>query len=147
MLGPRRQGVMRSYRAERRIRFSDCDPAGIVFYPQYFVLFNGALEDWVDALGIGFSNLVARRRIGLPSVRIEADFQAISRFGDAVSLLLEVERVGSRSLTLAWRCLAADTGEVRMAMRQVVVTTSLETHRAVEIPADLRAAIEASTQE
>ncbi len=26
---------------ERLIRFSDCDPAGIVFYPQYFVMFNG----------------------------------------------------------------------------------------------------------
>ena len=133
---------MRTFRTERRIRFSDCDPAGIVFYPQYFVLFNGAMEDWVDALGIGFSDLVARRRIGMPSVRIEADFQAISRFGDAVSLQLEVERMGGKSLTLAWRCLAADSGEVRMAMRQVVVTTSLETHRAIDIPADLRAAIE-----
>ena len=30
---------------ERRIRFSDCDPAGIVFYPQYFVMFNGLVEE------------------------------------------------------------------------------------------------------
>jgi 4-hydroxybenzoyl-CoA thioesterase len=133
---------MRSFRTERRIRFSDCDPAGIVFYPQYFVLFNGVLEDWIDALGIGFSDLVARRRIGVPSVRIEADFQAMSRFGDAVSLQLEVERIGSKSLTLAWRCVATASGEVRMAMRQVLVTTSLETHRAIPIPRDLRAAIE-----
>ncbi|GAB3767291.1 thioesterase family protein [Ramlibacter monticola] len=133
---------MRSFRTERRIRFSDCDPAGIVFYPQYFVLFNGAMEDWVDALGVGFADLVTRRRIGLPSVHIEADFQAPSRVGDAVHLLLEVERLGSRSLTLDWRCVAARDGEVRMRMRQVVVTTSLETHRAVAIPPDLRAAIE-----
>ena len=134
---------MHSFRTERRIRFSDCDPAGIVFYPQYFVLFNGALEDWVDALGVGFSDLVMRRRIGLPSVRIEADFHAISRFGDAVSLQMEVERIGGKSLTLAWRCVAAAGAEVRMSMRQVLVTTSLETHRAIAIPADLRAAIEA----
>lgn len=132
---------MSAFVTERRIRFSDCDPAGIVFYPQYFVLFNGALEDWVDALGIGFHRLVAGRRIGLPSVRIEADFQAVSRMGDRVNLVLEVERVGAKSITLAWRCLAADNGEVRMAMKQVVVTTSLETHQAVPVPADLRAAI------
>lgn len=136
--------MMRSFRTERRIRFSDCDPAGIVFYPQYFVLFNGALEDWVDALGIGFSELVARRRIGLPSVHIEADFQAISRLGDTVSLQLEVERLGDKSLTLAWRCVAAADGEIRMAMRQVLVTTSLESHRAIAIPEDLRAAIGAA---
>jgi 4-hydroxybenzoyl-CoA thioesterase len=130
-----------AFSTERRIRFSDCDPAGIVFYPQYFVMFNGAMEDWVDAIGIGFENLVAQRRIGLPSVRIEADFQAVSRMGDRVNLVLDVERVGEKSITLAWRCVSADTGEVRMAMKQVVVTTSLETHKAVPIPADFRAAI------
>lgn len=132
---------MRRFSTARRIRFSDCDPAGIVFYPQYFVLFNGAMEDWVDAMGIGFSDLVGRRRVGMPSVRIEADFHSISRFGDSVSLELDVERVGGKSLTLAWRCVAAD-GSLRMAMRQVVVTTSLDSHGAIEIPDDLRAAIE-----
>ena len=105
------------------------------------MLFNGAMEDWVDALGVGFSDLVMRRRIGLPSVRIEADFHAPSRVGDAVALELAVERLGGKSLTLGWRCVATAGGELRMSMRQVVVTTSLETHRAIEIPADFRAAL------
>ena len=131
---------MSAFRVPRRIRFSDCDPAGIVFYPQYFVMFNGAMEDWVDALGVGFADLVSRRRIGLPTVRLEADFRAVSRFGDDVVLSLEVERLGGKSLTLALRCEAAG-GELRMAMRQVVVTTSLETHAAIAVPPDLREAI------
>jgi 4-hydroxybenzoyl-CoA thioesterase len=132
-----------SFRQERLIRFSDCDPAGIVFYPQYFVMFNGLLEDWIaDALGIGFTSLLTERRIGLPTVRLEADFSGVSRMGDRVVLSLDVERLGSRSITLALRCNAAGDGAPRMAMKQVLVTTSLETHRAVEIPADLRAAIE-----
>ena len=132
---------MKAFRVPRRIRFSDCDPAGIVFYPQYFVLLNGVLEDWVDALGIGFADLVSRRRIGLPTVRLEADFRSVSRFGDEVAMSLEVERLGGKSLTLALRCEGAD-GELRMAMRQVVVATSLETHAAIAVPADLREAIE-----
>ena len=28
------------------IRFAHCDPAGIVFHPNFFVLFNGLTEDW-----------------------------------------------------------------------------------------------------
>jgi 4-hydroxybenzoyl-CoA thioesterase len=131
-----------AFRSPRRIRFSDCDPAGIVFYPQYFVMFNGVMEDWVDGpLGIGFAELVSRRRIGLPTVRLEADFRAVSRFGDEVVLSLQVERLGGRSLTLGLRC-ESGSGELRMAIRQVVVTTSLATHQAVEVPRDLRAAIE-----
>jgi 4-hydroxybenzoyl-CoA thioesterase len=132
-----------AFQVPRRIRFSDCDPAGIVFYPQYFVMFNGLLEDWVDGpLGIGFADLVSRRRIGLPTVRLEADFRAVSRFGDDVLLSLGVERLGGRSLTLELRCTAAAGGELRMSVRQVIVTTSLETHQAIDVPEDLRAAIQ-----
>jgi 4-hydroxybenzoyl-CoA thioesterase len=123
------------------IRFSDCDPAGIVFYPQYFVMLNGLVEDWVDeGLGIGYRRLVIDRRVGLPTVRLEADFRIVSNMGDRVELVLEVERLGARSLTLNLRCEGAG-GEVRMGVRQVLVTTSLETHRAIDIPEDLRAAI------
>lgn len=135
-----------AFRRERLIRFSDCDPAGIVFYPQYFLMFNGLVEDWVnDGLGIGYRTLVIERRIGLPTVRLEADFTAVSRMGDVVVLALEVERLGSRSITLALRC-TGHGGEARMAMRQVLVSTSLESHRAIEIPADLRAAIARTTR-
>lgn len=128
------------FRRERLIRFSDCDPAGIVFYPQYFVMFNGLVEDWVNAMGIGYQRLISEQRIGLPTVRLEADFRAVSRFGDTVTLALAVERLGGRSLTLALRCLAAD-GELRMEMHQVLVTTSLESHRAIDVPVALRDAI------
>ncbi|MDM0018480.1 acyl-CoA thioesterase [Variovorax saccharolyticus] len=129
-----------AFRRERLIRFSDCDPAGIVFYPQYFVMFNGLVEDWVNAMGVGYQRLIVEQRIGLPTVRVEADFRAVSRFGDSVTLELVVERLGTRSLTLALQCVGADR-ELRMQMRQVLVTTSLETHRALEIPAALRDAI------
>jgi 4-hydroxybenzoyl-CoA thioesterase len=126
----------------RMIRFSDCDPAGIVFYPQYFVMLNGLVEDWVsEGLGIDYHGLISERRIGLPTVRLEADFRAVSRMGDKVTLGLAVERLGSRSVTLVLRCFEPASGELRMQVRQVLVTTSLESHRAVEIPQDMRAAI------
>ena len=130
------------FRRPRLIRFSDCDPAGIVFYPQYFVMLNGLVEDWVnEGLGLSYHGLVAERRIGLPTVKLEVDFRAVSRMGDQVTLGLAVERLGTRSMTLAVRCFDAAAGEVRMQMKQVIVTTSLETHRAVAIPDDMRAAI------
>ena len=130
------------FKRERLIRFSDCDPAGIVFYPQYFVMFNGLVEDWVDeGLGIGFRRLVIERQTGLPTVRLEADFRAVSRMGDRVELALRVERLGSRSITLDSRCTSVQDGELRMQMRQVLVCTSLQTHQAIEVPQDMREAI------
>src|SRR5262245_5149277 len=129
----------------RRIRFSECDPAGIVFYPQYFILFNDLIESWIDELlPEGYHGVIAGRRVGMPTVRLEVDFKAISRMGDQVYLTLEVVRLGQKSLTLAWRCMSRD-GELRMATTQTIVFTSLDTHRSVDMPADLRAAIERGT--
>ncbi len=126
---------------ERLIRFSDCDPAGIVFYPQYFVMLNGLIEDWFnEQLGIVYADLISDRRIGLPTVRLEADFKAVSRLGDRVRLDLLVEKIGGASLTLQLQCRGADDS-LRMNLRQVLVTTSLVSHRALEIPADIRTAI------
>lgn len=124
-----------------RIRFSDCDPAGIVFYPQYFVLFNDLLEAWIDAtLEGGFAGYILRQRLGIPTVHLEGDFRSVSRMGDEVSLALEVLRVGTRSFDLALSC-TGSAGEVRMCFRQTLVTTSLETHRSIPIPPELRAAL------
>lgn len=127
---------------ERLIRFSDCDPAGIVFYPQYFVMFNGLVEDWFnDGLGLGYRKVVIERRIGLPTVHLEADFRAVSAMGDRVVLTLGVERLGGRSLTLQVKCTGRDDGILRMHAQIVLVTTSLTSHHAIDIPADIRSAV------
>ncbi|CAM5215700.1 4-hydroxybenzoyl-CoA thioesterase OS=Castellaniella defragrans OX=75697 GN=HNR28_000735 PE=4 SV=1 [Castellaniella defragrans] len=121
------------------IRFSHCDPAGIVFFPQYLVLFNQLVEDWFTlGLGIPYANLIAVRRVGLPTVHLECDFRAVSRMGDEVTFSLRTERVGSKSLSLALE--ARCGGQLRVGARQVLVCTDLETHRSIDIPADLRAA-------
>lgn len=132
----------RQFSRPHRIRFSECDPAGIVFYPQYFVMFNDLLEAWVDQLlpEVGFAGYIGTLRQGMPTVRLEADFRAISRMGDAVTLSLALERLGEKSLTLALACTGAD-GDLRMQVRQVLVTTSLVTHQAIPVPEALRRAL------
>jgi len=124
----------------RHIRFAHCDPAGIVFYPQYLVMFSGLVEDWItDGLGIPYPDLIGRRRIGLPTVSLHCEFKAVSRMGDDVTLGLQVEAIGSRSLTLRLDCVSGE--ERRVQVRNVIVTTRLDTHRAVALPDDLRAAV------
>ena len=39
------------WRTRLPVRFGSCDPAGIVYTPEYLNLFNGVIEDWYgDAL-------------------------------------------------------------------------------------------------
>jgi 4-hydroxybenzoyl-CoA thioesterase len=131
-----------AFSATRTVRFSDCDPAGIVFFPQYLVMLNGVVEQWFDdALGLPYAGLVGTRRLGLPTVRLEVDFTAISRHGDSLRWEVAVAHLGRSSFTLLHDVVGADG--TRLRARQVLVCTSLDTHRPQALPDDVRAAVQA----
>jgi 4-hydroxybenzoyl-CoA thioesterase len=128
------------FEATRTVRFADCDPAGIVFFPQYLVMLNTLAEQWFDdGLHIPYAGLIGARRTGLPTVRLEVDFTAISRHGDSLRQRLSVAKLGRSSMTLAVEFLGGDG--LRLRARQVLVCTSLDTHRPVPLPDDVRTAI------
>jgi 4-hydroxybenzoyl-CoA thioesterase len=135
------------FAAERPVRFSDCDPAGIVFFPQYLVMLNGVVEEWFErALGLPYAPLIGERRLGLPTVRLEVDFTAISRHGDSLRWEVAVEQLGRSSLTLLHDVRGAGPTDAaaaatRLRARQVIVCTSLATHKAQALPDDIRAAV------
>ena len=132
----------RTFERRRLVRFGDCDPAGIVFYPRYFEMLNALLEDWFgQGLGIDFAAFITERRLGLPSRAIASEFLAVSRCGETLVQRLAVKRLGRTSLTLDVRYLGVD-GSERARFEQVLVCTSLATHRPEPLPADLRAALE-----
>ncbi len=129
------------FQTTRTVRFADCDPAGIVFFPQYMVMLNTLVEEWFDdGLQISYAALIGQRRIGLPTVRLEVDFTAISRHGDVLTQALQIERLGRSSLSLQVEYLVGD--ELRLRARQVLVCTSLQTHRPIALPDDLRLAMQ-----
>ena len=125
-----------------RIRFGHCDPAGIVYFPHYLVLTNALVEDWLtDRLGIDYAHLIAQRRTGLPIVKLDCEFSRPSRMGETVTLSLTLASVGRRSLAIDIVCRCGD--ELRFRAHQVLVTTSLESGRSIDIPDDIAAALAA----
>ena len=67
------------------IRFHHCDPAGIVFYPEYLVIIDELIEDWfTEGMKTSFADLHAVERIGIPAARIEVDFLSPSKIGDVL---------------------------------------------------------------
>lgn len=120
------------------VRFSHCDPAGIIFYPHYFVLFNGLVEDWFNhALKIDYAHFITTRRLGLPMVNIQCDFLAPSKIGEVITLTLKLEHIGNSSIVLATDALFED--RVRVRARLTLCVISIDAQRAVPIPDDLRA--------
>jgi len=129
----------RPYRTEIRVRFGDCDPAGIVFYPRYLEIFNGLVEDWCrDELQYSFPDLITQRGWGLPTVHLEVDFLAPSRFGDVLSASLSVRSVGRSSVNIDI-VLCSQDGKERVRGKVVLVLIDRKPHKAIPIPDELRA--------
>jgi len=127
------------------IRFSHCDAAGIVYFPHYFDMFNGLIEDWYkDELHHDYAALVMGSRYGFPFVRIECDFKIPSMMGEVIDLTLLVERIGRSSLGIVIVC--HRDGLLRLRAHMVTAMMSLETRKPVPMPDDLRGAIEAYRQ-
>jgi 4-hydroxybenzoyl-CoA thioesterase len=124
------------------VHFSHCDPAGMVFFPQYFVMLNNCVELWfTQGLHIPYAQLVAKRRVGLPTVHLVSRFVKPSYMGERITFGCAVKRLGARSIVLDVHVYGAgDLADARAIFEQTLVTTSLDTHRAIAVPEDIVAA-------
>ncbi|HEV7276781.1 MAG TPA: acyl-CoA thioesterase [Devosiaceae bacterium] len=97
---------------EVEIEFGDCDPAGIVFYPNYFRFFDAATAGLLfEALGSRKSEWLGRFDVvGIPMVDTGAKFLRPSRFGDVVRIETTVTAIGRSSFQVAHRLL--NSGEL-----------------------------------
>jgi len=129
------------FECDKLIRFHHCDPAGIVFYPQYFVLFNELVEDWFNqGLGIDFAKFHVEQGMGVPMGSITCRFLSPSKVGEMLRLSLSINRIGKSSLEL--NVTGKFGGETRVQATLTVVLASLKTVRSVPFPADMRARLE-----
>jgi 4-hydroxybenzoyl-CoA thioesterase len=87
-----------------RIEWGDCDPAGIIFYPRYFVIFDAATAGLFErALGMSkFHMLKTLAFGGFPLVKTRATFLKPTRFGDDVTVQSSID-FGRSSFTVAHR--------------------------------------------
>ena len=127
------------YESVVRIRFGHCDPAGIVYHPQYFAILNYVMEDFFrDVLGITFND-VETVGVGLPVAGVRCDFAAPGRVGDVCTARLWAEHIGEKSIRFA---ITRHCGEeLRLQCVETVVCVKLENGRLVStpIPDELRA--------
>ena len=127
------------FRFERPVRFSEVDAARIVFFARYLEFCHDALEALFAPLPGGYAHLIMARGIGIPSVRVEADYHAPLRYGDTALVDVAVERIGGRSITFAHAITRAADGVRCATIRQVVVVCELDGLRSLDLPDDLRA--------
>jgi acyl-CoA thioester hydrolase len=86
------------FRHRLRVRWSECDPQGVVFYPNYLAYFDHAITElWRAAIG-PFAEI---RDLGVDMVVAEAGirYRRSARFDEELDLVVRVARLGTTSMT------------------------------------------------
>jgi 4-hydroxybenzoyl-CoA thioesterase len=93
-----------------RIEWGDCDPAGIVFYPRYFAIFDACtIALFERALGMSMRMMrEVHACIGFPMVDTRARFLIPSWFGDEVTVETQITAFRKSSFDVQHRLLKDD---------------------------------------
>lgn len=127
------------FRHSFRVRYSECDPQGIVFNANYVAYFDhGFTELWREAFGS--YAVMEERGIDMVVAELSVEFHAPARFDEVVTLGIGIERLGTTSMTSRLQLQRGEDMLVGGRMRHVMVDAKC--WEKAEIPAWLREGLE-----
>jgi len=124
-----------------QVAWGDCDPAGIVFYPNYFAWFNAATDALFARAGLPLEETMARHGIiGWPMVDTQASFRIPSRAGERLSIASRIAGFGRSSFEVRHSAFKAD-GRLAIEARDIRVWAAAENGGIVgrRVPDEVRA--------
>lgn len=101
------------HRCSQPVTFGDCDPAGIVFYPNYFAWFDRTFHDWLRRFGGHAGVCKSLDALGLGLMEAGAKFRAPLKDGECLDISLSIEAWDRKALRLTY--------EGRTAERTVIL--------------------------
>lgn len=130
-----------AFTVRQKIRFGHSDPAGIVYYPEFFRMFNDLFEDWMeDGLGIDFPAQFLIEQRMFPLVHIEADFKEPRLIGQTMDLTFVLTKLGRSSI--GYTIYGHDDGLEVLEVSCVTCIASKKTQKTIPLPAEMRSKME-----
>lgn len=123
-----------------KIRFYDCDPAGILFFSNVFSYAHSVYEEFLESLPLD-RNYFYDSDYSLPLVHSEADFHNPIIAGEEITINLVVKDIKNTSFDLHFEFVK--DGSLRCAVVNTVHVCILkEMYKKTQIPDDLRKNLE-----
>ena len=110
---------------------------------RYFELLNMAIEEWFEqSLDVPFAELHVEKRVGIPTVQFDTSVFERPVIGDEISIWLQPEKIGKRSMTFTSWLVTGERCQIRN--RQVIVFVRMLPggYESIDVPDSIRAAFE-----
>jgi len=124
-----------------RVRWSDCDPLGIIHYGAYLRLFEIAEHEMYRACGLPYEVMRTSGGVWLPRKALHVEFHSPARMDEPLVVESWFSRVGETSLTLKFEVYREGDRAHRASGSLTVVCVHKDTMMKYRIPDDVRTKI------
>lgn len=109
------------FRIQTRVRWSDCDPLGIIWYGAYLKYFEAAEHEMFRAAGLPYEVLRVEREVQLPRKAFTVEFHSPAQMDEVLDIDVGVKKIGSSSLTMRFEAYRAADRVLRATADLTVV--------------------------
>lgn len=96
-------------RRDIRVEWGDCDPADIVYFPNYFKWFDNNMMQHFENAGTSKKEVLKTYDlVGIPLVDIRGQFHKPSAYGDIVTIETKIAKWGRTSMDIEHKLMRAD---------------------------------------
>ena len=124
-----------------RVYYEDTDAAGVVYYANYLRYFERCRTEWMRDIGHGQADFNREEGLGFVVRRVSVDYQKPARLDDALTVGLEVEKLGRAQVIVRQFVLRGDEELVTGSVQ--IVCVDLKKMKSAAIPDHLHAKLEA----
>lgn len=138
----------RRFAVEERVRWSDVDHAGIIYFGSYIRFFEIAETELYRAMGLPYSHAFDELDVYPVRAQFHCDFKSPAYLDDLLTTKIWVARLGTSSIDLHFEITRklserGTPGEVLVTGHCVLVTVKRTTLRPCRIPERLRSGLDA----
>ena len=129
-----------------QIHWADCDPAGIVYFANFFRLIDLAEEELYLQAATHRQKLLDAYSLWMPRVEAHVNFVSPIRNGRAVRVRMDPQFKGEKTVRFEFEVLDDETGRQHATGYVKAVCTDRATFKAAPIPEEMRKALSGSFQ-
>lgn len=115
-----------TYTTTRRVEFHDTDAAGIMHFSTFFTFMEEAEHELLRHLGLSVYLEDNGETISWPRVSATCDFRDTVRFEDEVEIVVQIERLGKKSVTYLFHFRNGDRAIAEGKMTSVCCRLSVD---------------------
>ncbi len=122
------------FAVQERVRWSDCDPLGIIYYGTYVRFFEAAEHEMFRRAGLPYEVMRVQRHVQLPRKAFSVEFHSPAQMDELLEIRVGVAKVGTTSLALRFEAYRAPDLVHRASAMLTVVCVDKETITKRPIP-------------